>query len=358
MKSVKTMLKRALFILLAAVLLTLPCAAVDSSDGAVLDPVELDELMAPYIKDHSLNDKNFGLAFLYTGTHETYFINGDNFMYAASMSKVPLCMALAEKVYTGELQQEDTINSVTITKIEEACIISSNNALAGLAYGSMLPHSDELMAAYSGMTPDELPAEYHNRFYSPRFMLNTLQTLYEEPYRFPNIIECMLQAQPENYFRQTLEGQYDVAQKYGQLYGYLNNAGIIYTPTPVILVVMTNQVKENLRLIGEMAQLFADYSLVLDERIRIREEQRLAAEEAARLAREEEARLAAEKKAEEAAEEAARAAAEETARAEAKRLADEARQLAARQRRQTVLAVTGAVLCLTVALLFILKRKK
>jgi len=339
------MLKRLLFILISVTLLTLPCLAADSVDAAVLDTAELDELMAPIIEKYELNDKNFGLAFLYTGTNETYFINGDHFMYAASMYKVPLCMVLAEKVSIGELRQDDTIRSVPISRIEEACIISSDNNLAGLIYGRMRPHADELMAKYSGMSVEEMPPEFHNFFFSPRFMLNTLQTLYEEPERFPNIIECMLQAQPEHYFRQTLEGQYNVAQKYGQYGGNLNTGGIIYTPTPVILVVMTNRVDENMELIGVMAKLFADYSLTLDERIRLREEERLVAIEAERLAAEKEAA------------EQARAAAEEAARAEAQRLNEEAQQFAARQRTQTVLIIGGAILFFALFLFLFLKRR-
>lgn len=298
-KLVDFMLKRLFFLLAAAAFLSLPCLAADSADAPVLDAAELDELMAPFVEKHELDETNFGLAFLYTGTNESYFMNGDNFMYAASMYKVPLCMLVAEKVSSGELRQEDSFHSVPITRIEEYCIIGSNNKLAAAAYNGFRPHTAELLTKYSGMSIDELPSDYRNQFYSPRFMLNTLQTLYEEPERFPHIIECMLQTQPENYFRQTLEGQYEVAQKYGQYTGLLHNAGIIYTPTPIILVVMTNRVEGSMELIGEMAKLFADYSLTLDERIRSREEQRLAAEEAERLAREEDQRPAADKAARE-----------------------------------------------------------
>ena len=194
-------------------------------------------------------------------------------------------------------------------------------------------------------------------------MNNTLRTLYREPESFPNIIECMLRTQPGKYYRQTLEGQYEVAQKYGQFDGYLNNAGIIYTPTPIILVVFTYRVDSNMELFGELAQIMADYSLTLDERAAQREAERMADEEAAaaeaerqRLAAEEEAQKEAERIAEEKAqEEAARLAEEERIIREANVRAAEA---AARVQRLRVITVAALFGCTALALLLWIRRQK
>lgn len=356
--------KKILFFILIAALLTLPCAAAEETAEPLLNSAELDALMAPFVEEYGLREKNFGLAFLYTGTNESYFMYGDSIKYAASLFKVPLCMLVAEKVSSGEFSQEDTFADISITTIEENCIIASNNRTAATVYAAFQPDAPELLTIYSGMQPESLHPEYRNQYYTPRFMLNTLQTLYEEPERFPNIIECMLRTQPEEYFRQTLEGRWDVAQKYGQTGGTLNNAGIIYTPTPVILVVMTDWVEDNMQLIGELAELFAEYSLTLDERAAAREAERLAAEEAARRA-EEEARLAAEEAAAEterqriAAEEEAERIAEEQRAAEAKRLAaEEAARLAARRRQLLGLAAVGIGAAIVGTALWIALKKR
>ena len=46
----------------------------------------------------------------------------------------------------------------------------------------------------------------------------------------------------------------------------LHNAGIIYTPTPILLVVMCDHMPGQLDALDELAEFFADYSLELDKR--------------------------------------------------------------------------------------------
>jgi len=267
---------------------------------------------------------------------------------------------IAEKVSSGELTQDSIFSDVPVRIIEERCLIASNNGFAANIYDALGDEADELMVSYSGIDYASIPETGYKHNYSPRLMLNTLQTLYEDPERFPNILECMLQAQPGNYFRKSLEGRYDVAQKYGQYSGSLNNAGIIYTPTPVILVVMTNHLNSGMNLIADLAELFAEYSLTLDERIRVREEERLAAEEAERqrMAAEEaeRERIAAEEAAAKAEKE--RQAAEEAARVEAARLDEEARLAALKQRTQTAVILGGTlILLLSLLLVYVIKKR-
>lgn len=360
--TVKTMLKRTLIFLFMSLMLALPCRAA-SDEAPLLDAAEVDVLMAPFIEKYELSEKNFGLGFLYTGTDESYYLYGDSIKYAASLFKVPLCMLVAEKVSSGELSQTDSFADIPIDRIEEGCIIASNNHIAATVLSAMEPYAPEKLTSYCGMAVESLPPEYRDQYYTPRFMVNTLKTLYDEPARFPNIIECMLLTQPEEYFRLTLEGRWDVAQKYGQTGGALNNAGIIYTPTPIILVVMTNRVDGNMQLIGELAELFAEYSLTLDARA----EERLAAEEAARRAEEEAARRAQEEAAAEA--ERQRLAAEEEARREAERIAEEERLAALRaaeaaeaaKRMRQIRFVCGAgflMLAVMMAILLLSKGRK
>ena len=136
-------------------------------------------------------------------------------------------------------------------------------------------------------------------YFSPRYMTQVMETLYNDPDRFPKVLDNLLEAEQGHYFRLLDEMHpYDVAQKYGS---YLDNenshwnhtSGIIYTENPFILTVMTKNVGGAEQLIGELAVRFKDYALSLDKELAAyREEQaqleaeRLAAEEAARLAAE------------------------------------------------------------------------
>ena len=99
---------------------------------------------------------------------------------------------------------------------------------------------------------------------------------------------------------------YDIAQKYGALKEYNHTAGIIYTPNPFILVVMTEYCPAPDGVIGGYAKLMTEYTLKLDEKLdeynKQLEEQKKAEEEAKRQEelkkqQEEETRKAAEEKA-------------------------------------------------------------
>jgi len=152
-----------------------------------------------------------------------------------------------------------------------------------------------MQAEIAGIPEEELPEMYFSsNAFSVRLMMGVLRELWSNTETYPNIIECMKAANPGEYFRLTMDGQYEVAQKYGGGDGYLHTAGIIYTPTPILLVVMTYRVTNAEYAIANLAQLLADYSLTLDERRdavlaeRAAEAERLAAEQA------EQERLAAE----------------------------------------------------------------
>ena len=94
--------------------------------------------------------------------------------------------------------------------------------------------------------------------------------------RFPYVIECMLQAQPDGYMNLTLKDRYPIAQKYGAYQednGPNNNhaAAIIFTPNPIVVVVMTRNVGMFQDHIAAFGGFLADYALELDEKLAERE---------------------------------------------------------------------------------------
>ena len=155
---------------------------------------------------------------------------------------------------------------------------------------SSIQYGKDAFTTYSGYTPEEIDAMRDKYQFTPRLMLNTLRTLYEEPERFPRIMDYMKEAAPGSFFEEHLGDRYEIAQKYGQYEGVLHTAGVIYTPTPIILVVMCDHVRNQDVAIASLAEFFSDYSLTLDARVEAsrkqqeEEERRLAQEEAARVA--------------------------------------------------------------------------
>lgn len=333
----------ALLVCLILVIAACPCAfAVDEAsvpdheEQPLLDPAELDSLITQYREEYNLNEQNFSVAYCYTGTGETWFYNGDTFFEAASMYKLPLMMFLAQEISSGKLHFNDTIHGSTVEYIMENTLLYSNNYTADLAIAYYQPYSNfrDMVGDMTGIEEENRPKGYYSRnLFTAHQMLDILTMLYESPETYPYVIDYMKQAQPNEYFRLNLGNQYEIAQKYGAISGVANTAGIIYTPTPFLAVVMTQFVGLPRNVIGDVSEMLADYTLVLDERLAQRQaEEKAAAEKAEQERLAEEARIQAERDAAEKArleaEEQARIAAEETAARE------EAERLAAEQTRQ------------------------
>ena len=323
----------------------------------VLDREELQGMVEEYLREHNIIPERFSMAFCYTGTGETWSFNGDAYFIGASLYKLSLMMGLAEKVSSGQLQQSDQIYGMDISYIEKRSLTYSDNAVSERMIGYFGTFRDYrlMQARIAGVSEEQLPYEYFTQnVFSADFMMGVLKELYGHPEKYPNIMECLCEANPGEYFRLSLDGQYPVAQKYGGGDGMLHTAGIIYTPVPCLLVVMTSKVSNAQRVIADVAQMAADYSVALDQRTqahfaeleRQAEEARQAEEEARRA--EEEARLAAEaaERARLEAEEAQRRAEEE---AEAARLAaleeaEKAQKAAEAAREATPLGIMVTIL--------------
>ena len=127
-------------------------------------------------------------------------------------------------------------------------------------------------------------------YFSARYLTEVLTTLYnggEE--RFPNIIPCMLKANPNHYFALSSQmADYEIAQKYGSFIDNNNRnwngtAGIIYTPNPIILTVLTLDAPSYEKVIGDAAVMMTEYALNVDENLESYRQAQAEKEEAARL---------------------------------------------------------------------------
>lgn len=304
---------------LCTLLACLPAAFADGTDAEemkIFNDSEIENIIKDYLSSRSISAEKVSIGFCYTATGDEWFMNGDEWIYPASLYKLPLMMLLAEKVSSGELTQESNIGGMSVGQIEEYIIVYSNNDWAHTIRAYL--GGDEAWRAeakkYARLSDADYSADYMTYcYFTARYITEVIETLYASPETFPNVIECMGQAKPGEYLRTNIEGQYTVAQKYGSYIepnGTWNNhaAGIIYTPNPIIVTVMTRNVDNYNAVIGDIAELLTSYALTLDEKLEIFEQQKLAAQVAAEQA--EADRAAAEQRA---AEEAERAAAEKAA---------------------------------------------
>ena len=270
-----------LALLLAVLLLLAPAQALaaepdDETPPAFVDDEELNAVVKQAIEEclgpAGLSGIPIGIAVTFTRSGESWFYNSDEWFYTASLYKLPLVMRYSQMVENGELEDALPVFSEKAEYIKQRCLIYSDNGWAGQLWSHLFSEPGAVARnalAYAHFPEDELPADFYGRLtYSPRFMLGILQELYSNPDAYPNVLDYMHEAQPGEYFRAELEGSYEVAQKYGSAEGSNHTAGVIYTPSPILLVVMSYGLGPMLgdRMIGHVSAAIADYALRIDER--------------------------------------------------------------------------------------------
>ena len=353
-------------LLAASVCVSLPCAAfADGQDTAqsagngeetaepemtIFDPDELQSMADSFIQEYSgygVKADNISFAYTYLATGETWFYNPDTWYYSASMYKVPLMMILAEKEADGELTQESDVKGLTLAYAEESILVYSNNDYAHLMlnYLGTDKEAREMYKQFSSLPDDYYDPDFIDySYFTVRFMNDVMTTLYNAPERFPHIIDCLKRAQPTDYFHLYIDPELEVAQKYGSYKEFNNTSGIIYTPNPVILTVMTSDLARAELVIGEAAKMFVDYTYTLDGKLNSYKEEKARAEEEAKQKAAEEAAAQAEEEARLAKEAEEKAAAEEAARQ-----AEFAAQQEAEERAALMEKIKAAAIVLCVA---------
>ena len=319
----RTNFRRLLSLLLGLMMFAaMPVSALadDTAEGTgIIDAQKLNEMTESFLSERGIDPKNFSLGFCYTATGDEWYFNGDEWFYPASMYKVPLMMLLSERVKSGDLTQDTYIYDRPVSEIEELILVYSNNEWAH--YIRTYLGGDEQWRAeakkYASLKDDEYDPDYMDYcYFNNRYITSVMKTLYSDPDSYPNVIDCLLRAEPTHYFRlsQSIEGVYDVAQKYGSFddqigQSFNHTTGIIYTPNPCIVTVMTCNVSSYEKVISDAALMLTEYALSLDEQLKPYEDEKQAEEDAARKAEEdaaaqkaEQERLAAERAAEEKAE--------------------------------------------------------
>ena len=263
-------------------------------EESLIDEAELTQWMDSYLERNGLTQmhQRFSVGFYYSATGESWYYNADEWMYSASLYKVPVAMLMAEKEAAGELTQDSEIANQhgggTLQYLESSALTWSNNdsghVLVGYLGGTYLGKCSDMTIKYTDLPEDYFGEDFYDvSYYTARYMTQVMATLLEGgEEQFPHVIEYLLPAQPDGYLNLSLKGKYEVAQKYGayeEPNGRKNNhiAAIVYTPTPIVVTVMTRYVDDYQIRMAEVGAYLADYSLKLDS---LREEKARTEEEA------------------------------------------------------------------------------
>ena len=335
---------------------------------SIIDGDALTKLVESFLGERGISTKSFSLGLCYTATGDSWYFNGDKWFYPASTYKVPLMMLLSEKVKSGEITQDTLIENEelnenrTVAEIEEFVIVNSSNPWAHTIRKYL--GGDEVWRkaamGYATLAEGEYDPDYLEYcYFSNRFLTEVVGTLYSEPERFPNIIESMKAAEHGHYFRLSMEGIYDVAQKYGSFADQQGNdwnstTGIIYTPNPIIVTVMTVNVADSEKVISDAAVLMKNYALELDKKLS-------GYQRAQEAAREEEERQIRQQELQEQQKQAEDERAKAEQEAAAKAIAEQQALQAARKQlitRLLILVGVVAVVCVIVIVIVRTKRRK
>lgn len=241
-----------------------------------------DGVMRELLTRYGAKEENVYAGYLNLVTGEEHYWQGDEFVIAASMYKVPLNMMVAEKISKGELVWDEKYVNVPYDEVLEQTLLYSSNEWAMFLWSEFGSYADyrRAIAPYMGIDTETVEAAYFdNNEFTPRQMIHCLKLLYDEPDRFPRILETMKRAEPERFFRLN-EQRFEIAHKYGYVtdwsWVYMNDCGIVFTDEPIAIVMFTVNVDEQEALLSDFCTAMCDYT---QERIGVRQEEEKAAAE-------------------------------------------------------------------------------
>ena len=231
--------------------------APDADAGSVVEE---------YLRDNEVDTDRLTLGYMNTVTGETYLLNGDEYLYPASMYKVALCMYWAEKVSRGEMEWTDEVDTQSLERLVEGTLERSDNRFAGsllLEVSPLFPEYRAAMAPFYGIDPAAMPPEYEKDGYNTaRQILHNLAMLYGNPDRYPRILDYMRSAEPDDYFLSDPK-PWPVAHKYGYYDEgglTINDCAVVYTDDPFLLVVFTHNLDEAVPVMSRLCLLLGEYT--------------------------------------------------------------------------------------------------
>ena len=278
-----------LLLTLSLLLPLLPPAFAEEAGDERFAGKSWEEIVDEFLAEHHADPASVACGWCNTVSGEEYYHNGDQYMVSGSMYKVPMNMIFTEKVHNGEISWDTFIGGYRYEYCLHATIVDSNNDVAKGMWdylGGYQPYR-HILAPYMGEDPDTVAEKfYENNFSTPRQMIYSLRLLATESERFPKLIDEMLQAEPNKYFRERAH-DYDIAQKYGYWpdpngwHVALNDCAIIFTEEPICIVIFIDSVSEQAS--RELLKDYCDLMIAYTEYATParKEAERRAAEEAA-----------------------------------------------------------------------------
>ena len=199
-------------------------------------------------------------------TGEEHYLNGDKYLVAASMYKLPLNMYYAELIESGQLDWDSHYPNVSFEYVRDDTLINSNNDWAIFLWDNLGGYTEfkKLTAPYMGVDPDNADPEYYdNNRYTAQEFIHCLKLLYNESDRFPGIIQTMQKAEQERFFMLE-EPRFNIAHKYCYVsengHTYMNDCGLAFTEQPIAIVMFTDNVMNAEEILTAYCTAMCEYT--------------------------------------------------------------------------------------------------
>ena len=240
-----------------------------------------DDILNYFLYYYELDEDNFAFNFFAPETGEYCSFNDMTFMKAASTYKLPLNMYFYELQAEGTYTDDSWVGGTTLDEAHYLSLVwSDNDASEAMIYelGDFYTYKKLMNEHYGLIDEEDLPEDYWSgNYYCTRFMINTLYQLYLRMNEFPEMLEYMLEACPDDYLDR-YSGDVPVAHKEGCFEEYIHDVGIVFAESPFLIAVFTRDMPSEydaLEVMGRINAAFISYQSLAVERL----EQ--AAEEAA-----------------------------------------------------------------------------
>ena len=245
---------------------------------------EIKTLIAEIKTANNLTADNFAFFYYNPQTQKYYFDNQEKYFKGASTVKVPVAMIYYDKIRNGELTEESTLqytsddyeagggttaskykvgNYIPISFLLEQSIINSDNTAVNILIdGIGYRKCRELMAQYSD---EEFIADFYtSNLTKASFGFDIINHIYQNQENYQELIGYMKQSSFGEYLKKYIT-EYDVAHKYGSYAGNVHDYGIVFTDSPYLIGVYTQNVTNADELIANISRQVLDIKIDKNE---------------------------------------------------------------------------------------------
>lgn len=244
------MMKKYLNVMLLSSLLVIPVPV--HAEEPLEKPRSLDDRVHEVLDHYCMSDDTVAISYYNTVSRETYKLNDDTYMFAASTYKLPLNMYYYMKQNAGELNDDSMINGYRLADAHYLSIVNSDNdsseaLMNGL--GSYKTYKDLMMTTFGDDYYRDIshadPILYQDNDYPAGFLMNLLQYLYTHQADFPELLGYMSSPDQINAVAKTIPEEITVYQKQGWYTNVNTVAEIVMADQPYLAVILIDDPNGN-----------------------------------------------------------------------------------------------------------------